>query len=88
MSGAYKYLLGAGDLQAEFLPGAGMLGASLTLAGTELLRRVENLEAARVKGSTAGDSAAVSVGESAERLAISCGWARGVAGFVLGTLAF
>ena len=54
MSGAYKYLLGAGDLQAEFLPGAGMLGASLTLAGTELLRRVENLEAARVKGSTAG----------------------------------
>jgi aldose 1-epimerase len=47
-------LLGAGDLQAEFLPGDGMLGASLRLGGTELLRRVENLEAARVKGSTAG----------------------------------
>src|SRR5579872_1068057 len=54
MSGDSKYLLGAGEMRAEFWPGAGMLGASLKYRGVELLRRVEDLEAARVKGSTAG----------------------------------
>jgi aldose 1-epimerase len=37
-----------------FLPGYGMLGASLRHRGVELLRRVEDLEAAAAKGSTAG----------------------------------
>jgi aldose 1-epimerase len=44
----------AGDLQAIFLPSQGMLGASLRHRGVELLRRLENLEAAAQKGSTAG----------------------------------
>jgi len=44
----------AGDLEAVFLPRHGMLGASLRHSGTEILRRVEDLEAAAVKGSTAG----------------------------------
>jgi aldose 1-epimerase len=44
----------AGDLEAVFLPGHGMLGASLRHKGLEILRRVEDLEAAAVKGSTAG----------------------------------
>ncbi len=44
----------AGELEAVFLPGQGMLGASLKLAGEELLGRVENLEASAAKGSTAG----------------------------------
>jgi aldose 1-epimerase len=44
----------AGDLEAVFLPGHGMLGASLRHRGTEILRRIEDLEAAAVKGSTAG----------------------------------
>jgi aldose 1-epimerase len=46
--------LAAGDLQAVFWPGAGMLCASLRHRETELLRRIEDLEAARAKGSTAG----------------------------------
>jgi len=46
--------LRAGDLEAVFLPGYGMLGASLRYRGTEILRRVERLEAAAAKGSTAG----------------------------------
>lgn len=46
--------LTAGDLQAEFWPWAGMLGASLRFRGVELLRRVDDLEGARIKGSTAG----------------------------------
>jgi aldose 1-epimerase len=54
MSRDSRYLLSDGDLRAEFWPGAGMLGASLKFRGVELLRRVEDLEAARVKGSTAG----------------------------------
>jgi aldose 1-epimerase len=49
-----RNLLSDGDLQAEFWPGAGMLGASLKLRGVELLRRVDDLDTARVKGSTAG----------------------------------
>jgi len=44
----------AGDLKAVFLPGHGMLGASLCHKGVEILRRVENLETAAAKGSTAG----------------------------------
>ena len=44
----------AGDLEAVFLPDRGMLGVSLRLRGTEFLRRLENLDAAAAKGSTAG----------------------------------
>ena len=43
-----------GDLQAVFLPDHGMLGASLRHRGVEILRRVEDLEAAAAKGSSAG----------------------------------
>jgi len=46
--------LAAGDLEAVFLPGRGMLGASLKHRGAEILRRVEDLEAAAARGSTAG----------------------------------
>jgi galactose mutarotase-like enzyme len=46
--------LAAGDLEAVFLPDRGMLGASLRWRGVELLRRVEDLDAAAAKGSTAG----------------------------------
>jgi galactose mutarotase-like enzyme len=44
----------AGDLEAIFLPAHGMLGASLRHRGVEMLGRVEDLEAAAAKGSTAG----------------------------------
>jgi aldose 1-epimerase len=44
----------AGDLQAVFLPDHGMLVASLRYQGVEMLRRVEDLEAAAVRGSSAG----------------------------------
>lgn len=44
----------AGDLEADFLPSLGMLGASLRHRGVELLGRVENLEASAEGGSTAG----------------------------------
>jgi aldose 1-epimerase len=44
----------AGDLEAVFLPRHGMLGASLCHMGVEMLRRVEDLDAAAAKGSTAG----------------------------------
>jgi aldose 1-epimerase len=47
-------ILTAGDLQATFWPAAGMLGASLRFRGVELLRRVDDLDAARIKGSSAG----------------------------------
>ena len=46
--------LNAGDMQAVFRPSQGMLGASLRYRGVEFLRRLENLEAAAEKGSTAG----------------------------------
>jgi aldose 1-epimerase len=46
--------LTAGDLEAVFLPDRGMLGVSLRLRGEEFLRRLENLDAAAAKGSTAG----------------------------------
>jgi aldose 1-epimerase len=48
------HTLVAGELRAIFLPGRGMLGASFRHRGEELLGRVENLEAAAAKGSTAG----------------------------------
>lgn len=54
MSNDRTHLLSAGDLQATFWPAAGMLCTSLRHRGTELLRRVDDLEAARSKGSTAG----------------------------------
>ncbi len=44
----------AGEYVAVFLPAQGMLGASLRYRGTEVLRHVEDLELAGVKGSTAG----------------------------------
>ncbi len=44
----------AGDLEAVFLPGHGMIGASLRHRGAELLRRVEDLEALAARGSAAG----------------------------------
>jgi aldose 1-epimerase len=54
MNSPSTHILTAGDLQATFWPAAGMLGSSLRFRGVELLRRVEDLDAARVKGSTAG----------------------------------
>ena len=53
-SGSGARTLSAGDLEATFLPGRGMLGASLRHRGAEILRRVEDLDAAAAKGSTAG----------------------------------
>ena len=44
----------AGDLEAVFLPDHGMLGASLRHRGLEILRRLEDLEAAATRGSSAG----------------------------------
>jgi aldose 1-epimerase len=54
MSSPSTQILTAGDLQATFWPAAGMLGASFRFRGVELLRRVDDLDAARIKGSTAG----------------------------------
>lgn len=48
------FAIAAGDLDAVFLPGRGMIGASLRHRGVELLRQVEELEAMAVKGSAAG----------------------------------
>jgi aldose 1-epimerase len=53
MLGAERQL-SAGDMQAVFLPSRGMIGISLRHRGVELLRRLENLDAAAEKGSTAG----------------------------------
>src|ERR1043166_5901945 len=44
----------AGDLRAVFLPDHGMLGASFRHKGVEILRRVEDLEAAAIRGSSVG----------------------------------
>ncbi len=52
----------SGDFKAVFLPCHGMLGASLNYRSVELLRRLENLDSAAVKGSTAGITASLSVG--------------------------
>ena len=46
--------IAAGDLEAVFLPGHGMLCASLRHRNAEILRRTEDLQAAAAKGSTAG----------------------------------
>jgi aldose 1-epimerase len=46
--------IGAGDLRAEFWPRSGLLGVSLRFRGEELLRRIDDLETAKHKGSTAG----------------------------------
>src|SRR5258708_23947636 len=46
--------LAGGDLEAIFLPTYGMLAASLRYRGEEILGRVEDLENAARKGSTAG----------------------------------
>lgn len=43
-----------GDYEAIFLPEYGMLGASLKFKGVELLRQIQDLDAAAAKGSTAG----------------------------------
>lgn len=44
----------SGKTKAQFLPERGMLGASLQYEGVEILRRVEDLQAAARKGSSAG----------------------------------
>ncbi|MEO8740836.1 MAG: aldose 1-epimerase [Casimicrobiaceae bacterium] len=46
--------LRAGDLSAVFLPGYGMLGASLQHRGAEILRRVDDLATSAAQGLTAG----------------------------------
>jgi aldose 1-epimerase len=46
--------LSAGDLRAIFWPDAGMLCVSLSFRGEEQLRRIDDLESAKGKGSTAG----------------------------------
>jgi aldose 1-epimerase len=46
--------LESGDLRAVFWPHAGMLGVSLRYRGNEFLRRIDGLDSARQKGSTAG----------------------------------
>jgi len=46
--------LSAGDLEACFLPSYGMLGVSMRHKGVEILRRLDDLEIAAAKGSTAG----------------------------------
>jgi aldose 1-epimerase len=51
---ASAHTITAGDLEAVFLPDKGMIGASLRHRGVELLRRIEDLELAAAKGSTAG----------------------------------
>jgi aldose 1-epimerase len=54
MSGQATLSITSGNLCAEFWPDAGMLGVSLRYCGEELLRRIDDLESARQKGSTAG----------------------------------
>lgn len=46
--------IASGDLEAIFIPSRGMLGASFRHRGEELLRRIEDLDTAAAKGSTAG----------------------------------
>jgi aldose 1-epimerase len=46
--------LASADFEAVFLPRAGMLGVSLQHRGTEILRRIEQLDSAFAKGGTAG----------------------------------
>src|SRR3954451_18358497 len=53
LKGAPVVTLAAGNLEAEFLPSHGMLCTSLREGKTEILRRVDDLETAASKGSTA-----------------------------------
>ena len=46
--------LAAGELEATILPSYGMLVASFRHRGVELLCRIDDLDAAAAKGSTAG----------------------------------
>src|SRR5262245_11113815 len=52
--GAPVVTLASGDLEVDFLPGHGMLCMSLRDRKIEILRRVDDLETAASKGSTAG----------------------------------
>ena len=54
MSSESSLTIASGHLRAEFWPGAGLLCVSLRYRGRELLRRIDDLEAAKQKGSTAG----------------------------------
>jgi len=54
LSDPSAHTLVAGELEATFVPGCGMLGASLRHRGVEMLRRVDDLDTARAYGSTAG----------------------------------
>ena len=65
--------LASGDLAAVFLPGRGMLGASLRHRGVEILRRVEDLEAAAAKGFDGRDPASPPLGEPARGAALPRG---------------
>jgi aldose 1-epimerase len=54
MADAPSLSIGGGDVRAVFWPSSGLLGVSLRFRGEELLRRIDDLETARRKGSTAG----------------------------------
>jgi aldose 1-epimerase len=54
MNGESSVTIASGNLRAEFWPQAGMLGVSLRYGEEELLRRIEDLDSAKRKGSTAG----------------------------------
>jgi aldose 1-epimerase len=54
MNGESSLTIASGNLRAEFWPDAGMVGISLRHDGEELLRRIDDLESAKRKGSTAG----------------------------------
>jgi aldose 1-epimerase len=54
MKGEPTVSIAAGNLRAEFWSEAGMLGTSLRYRGEELLRRIDDLDSAKQKGSTAG----------------------------------
>jgi aldose 1-epimerase len=54
MSGEPTLSITSGNLRVEFWPDAGLLGVSLRYCGEQLLRRIDDLESARQKGSTAG----------------------------------
>lgn len=54
MNGESSLTIASGNLRAEFWPHAGMLGVSLRYGEDELLRRIDDLDSAKRKGSTAG----------------------------------
>lgn len=51
---AFRHTMRAGDLTATFLPERGMLGISLTHRGEEILRLVDDLDAAAAEGRSVG----------------------------------